>query len=504
MSRARRTKRASVQDLYTSCKLGGDCPEDVKNKVENTTLADRLLQILGSVVYFGQLGIGSGKGTGGITGYRPLQNTPRVGTNRPIESIRPNIPIDPLGGSDIIPPTVIDATAPSVVPLTETGTPEVNIISSGTGTNIELGELDIITNVDPTSTAVGTAEHPAVIDVTDEGTSVIDVQSGPPPPKRLQIDSSLKPYEHIELTVYPPYNQSDPNVNVFVDTHFGGDPVGVDYTSFSDVNLREEFEIEQNIPRSSTPANKNIATKAKDLYQRFTLQVPTQSLGAVARPSRQVTFQFENPAFSEDVTMAFNQDVEEVTAAPNEQFRDIQTLSRPRFSETESGHVRLSRIGQKASMKTRSGLIIGERVHYFYDISDITVGENIELPTISSSVQTSGESIIQDSQIDGIVLDENLLDDFAEDFSNAHLIFTTTDEFNESVDIIGIPPEFGLKTFIPQYTNNSLDSSQISMPVLPLSIPSAPLYPAAVIIFGEDYIIDPYYLRRKRKRVDFY
>ena len=40
-----RRKRAAVEDLYKSCKLGGDCPPDVVNKVEGKTLADRLLQI---------------------------------------------------------------------------------------------------------------------------------------------------------------------------------------------------------------------------------------------------------------------------------------------------------------------------------------------------------------------------------------------------------------------------------------------------------------------------
>nr|AYA93790.2 MAG: L2 protein [Human papillomavirus] len=503
MSRLRRTKRASVPDLYASCQLGGDCPTDVKNKVEHTTLADRLLQILGSVVYFGQLGIGSGKGTGGITGYRPLQNIPKVTSNKAIETIRPNIPIDPLGGADIIPPNVIDASAPSVVPLTEIGTPEINIISSGTSTNINLGDLDITTTVDPISTTTGAAEHPAVINTTDEGTSVIDVQSGPPPPKRLQIDSSLHPIEHIELTVYPPFNQSDPNVNVFVDTQLGGEPVGIDGSSFTNINLREEFQIEESIPRTSTPANRNIASQAKDLYQRFTRQVPTQSLSSIAKPSRQVTFQFENPAFSEDVTLAFNQDVEEVTAAPNEQFRDIRTLTRPRLSETESGRVRYSRIGQKGSMKTRSGLTIGERVHYYYDISDITAGEIIELPTISSSVQTSGESIIQDSQIDGIILDDNLLDNFTEDFSNAHLVFTMTDELNETVDIISIPPGFGLNTLIPEYSNNVFQTEIIQTPVVPLPVPNRPLEPTNIDIYGEDYIIDPFYLKRKRKRLEF-
>ena len=53
MIKARRLKRASPEDLYRSCKLGGDCIPDVQNKIENTTLADKLLQIFGSILYLG-------------------------------------------------------------------------------------------------------------------------------------------------------------------------------------------------------------------------------------------------------------------------------------------------------------------------------------------------------------------------------------------------------------------------------------------------------------------
>ena len=50
--RARRTKRDSVKHLYDQCRISGNCPDDVKNKIEGTTLADKLLKILSSIVYF--------------------------------------------------------------------------------------------------------------------------------------------------------------------------------------------------------------------------------------------------------------------------------------------------------------------------------------------------------------------------------------------------------------------------------------------------------------------
>ena len=63
MNRSRR-KRASPTDLYKSCAMGGDCIPDVKNKIEGTTLADILLKVFGSVIYLGNLGIGTGRGSG--------------------------------------------------------------------------------------------------------------------------------------------------------------------------------------------------------------------------------------------------------------------------------------------------------------------------------------------------------------------------------------------------------------------------------------------------------
>lgn len=53
--RARRTKRASVTDIYRGCKASGTCPPDVLNKVENTTLADKILQYGSAGVFFGGL-----------------------------------------------------------------------------------------------------------------------------------------------------------------------------------------------------------------------------------------------------------------------------------------------------------------------------------------------------------------------------------------------------------------------------------------------------------------
>lgn len=119
----KRTKRDSATNLYNQCQLSGNCPDDVKNKIEGTTLADKLLKIFSSIVYFGGLGIGTGKGTGGATGYRPLGTGGggggRVTTDGTV--IRPNIVVEPVGPPEIVP---IDALSPgtsSIVPMVEAG-----------------------------------------------------------------------------------------------------------------------------------------------------------------------------------------------------------------------------------------------------------------------------------------------------------------------------------------------------------------------------------------------
>ena len=51
MTSLKRRKRDTVDNLYRQCQLGADCPPDVRNKVEGTTLADKLLQAFGSIIF---------------------------------------------------------------------------------------------------------------------------------------------------------------------------------------------------------------------------------------------------------------------------------------------------------------------------------------------------------------------------------------------------------------------------------------------------------------------
>nr|AUB51266.1 L2 protein [Human papillomavirus type 213] len=489
-----RRKRASVGDLYKSCAQGGDCLQDVKNKVEGTTLADRLLQIFGSLVYFGGLGIGTGKGTGGSTGYRPITGS----ASRPTDIITPTnprpIPLEPLGASDVS--TIIDASSPSIVPLSEGGVPEIPNISSGTP-NISVS-ADVTTTVDiatPTTSVSG--DTPAVISTTDEGTAVLDVQSHTFTPKGTQI--TISP----DIPVLPTH--TDSTLNIFVDAHFSGDTIGAEYIPLQEVNTPEQFTIQEPTYTTSTPIERfgRSFTKAKDLYHRFTKQIPAHTLEAVIRPSRHVTFEFDNPAFSDDVSLEFIHDVNTVSAAPDHDFADIQTLGRPILAATESGAVRASRLGHRASMKTRSGLVIGEKVHFYHDISTIATPESFELSTFN---QTSGESVIHNAQAESVFIDhpdiiysEDDLLDVPEDFSNSQLLLTDTTTDGTTYTIPTIPPGAPIKVFVVD-AGVGLQVIHPVYPVDPITPSSIPIHPLSFTVQGESFVFDPDIFRKRRKR----
>jgi hypothetical protein len=103
MVRARRVKRDSVTNIYRGCKAAGTCPPDVLNKVEQTTIADQILKYGGAGVFFGGLGISTGRGTGGSTGYVPLGEGPSVRVGGTPSIIRPSVIPETIGPADIIP-----------------------------------------------------------------------------------------------------------------------------------------------------------------------------------------------------------------------------------------------------------------------------------------------------------------------------------------------------------------------------------------------------------------
>lgn len=520
--RSTRQKRASVQDIYNKgCKTGGYCPDDVRNKVESTTLADRLLQWLGSFIYLGNLGIGTGKGSGGSTGYTPLGGVTGPKVISEVNIARPSVPVDPLGGTQGIPLDVLEPTSSSIVPLLEGGLPEVSVIDAAP--DFGPAEIDITTHSEPSRPA--STPHPAI--VSTEDSVLTDIQPGPSGPTRigLNIDTGLSDTVRLNISSDASVNI---NTNVFVDPQSASNTVTWgDEIPLNPIRPFEEFEIEaQDLPRQSSPLEtvsssfRRVRERARDLYNRYTEQRPTRNIDFLGNPSRAVQFEFENPAYTEeDITRIFEQDIDNVTAAPDSDFQDIVSLSRPRFAETPEGTIRVSRLGVKATMKTRSGLQIGKRVHFFYDISPIRPNESIELRSFG---QYSGENIFHDAQTESVFFDdleggslyseEALLDPLSESFERSHIVINF-DVMGETMDMPTIPPGFALKAYVPigpegfhiRYPNipDTIPNEIQDTAVLSEDLPLTPLGPQfSVFVDGESFYLPPF-LQKRRKKISF-
>ena len=179
-----RRKRASPEDLYKTCATG-DCPEDVRNKIEQNTLADRLLKWFSSILYFGGLGIGTGRGSGGSLGYRPINAPSRPGQSGTYP-IRPSIPIESLGPRAFIPVDTVQPNASSIIPELTIVDPAIVDIGRPTDT-LGAGEVDILP--DPISDVTNSGGHP-IITTSETSTAVLEVQPIDPP-VRVALDLSL-------------------------------------------------------------------------------------------------------------------------------------------------------------------------------------------------------------------------------------------------------------------------------------------------------------------------
>ncbi|AEM24612.1 minor capsid protein [human papillomavirus 137] len=506
MQANKRRKRAAVEDIYAKgcTQPGGYCPPDVKNKVEGNTWADFLLKVFGSVVYFGGLGIGTGKGTGGSTGYTPLGGT--VGSRGTTNTIKPTIPLDPLGVPDIVTVDPIAPEAASIVPLAE-GLPEPGVIDTGTSfPGLAADNENIVTVLDPLSEVTGVGEHPNIITGgTADSPAILDVQTSPPPAKKILLDPSIS---KTTTAVQTHASHVDANLNIFVDAQSFGTHVG--YTEdipLEEINLRSEFELEDSEPKTSTPFAERVLNKTKQLYSKYVQQVPTRPAEFALYTSR---FEFENPAFEEDVTMEFENDLAEIGEITTPAVSDVRILNRPIYSETADRTVRISRLGQRAGMKTRSGLEIGQRVHFYFDLSDIP-RESIELNTYGNY---SHESTIVDEllsstfinpfemPVDSEIFAENeLLDPLEEDFRDSHIVVPYLED--EQINITPtLPPGLGLKV----YSDLSERDLLIHYPVqhADIMVPDTPYIPVqppdGVLVDDNDYYLHPGLYSRKRKR----
>lgn len=513
MNAAKRLKRDTAENLYRNCKITGDCPPDVVNKFEDKTWADVLLQAFSSIIFLGNLGIGTGKGSISssvrpLPGGRQIPETiaPTTVPSRPTISrpsiTRPTRPfsvrIDPISAgvrpvdpSGVRPIDIIDPTSPSIITLTET-VPDT-IVTTGEG---QIPDINIVT--DTTSIQ----SHPTVFQSPENGVAILNVTPADPPPTRVVFaHDTINPlFESITGHIDPAI---DVIVNPFatVETITFGEEIPLE-----PINPVHEFQIED-LPTTSTPIERlqSYYNRARQFYRRFVQQVPTRNINLLGDVSRAIEFGFENPAFDPEVSIQFAQDVNEVTAAPDPDFVGIRRISRPFLTATSDRTVRVSRLGTRGGITTRSGVTVGQDVHYYYDISTI---DNIELSPFSSTSTviiepSTQETVIDASTIAADINESDLLDSYNEMFNNAHLVVQGTEEPDETA-VVPIYNSWSLRPTVVDIGDALFVSAEANTtgPSSNSDIPSVPLIPGrSVDVYSNDFIIHPSVLKRRKRKL---
>ncbi|ABY73456.1 L2 [Tursiops truncatus papillomavirus 3] len=538
--RARRRPRAAAEDLYKTCRTG-DCLPDVKATYEHDTVADKILKWFSSFVYFGGLGVSSAKGgTGRLPVARPSPGRLPVGGRATLGPGRTgpvppaaSIPIDVIGPADVGPvlesvPAIIDAQSPSVVTLSE-GTP----VSSGT-------DLTRFSEVFPGTSA----ESPAILDIdltefgprtrgdtfATESDLAVFSASEPRVPSHTTTSVYVNPtYEPTVFTTgsTPLIGEGTASENVYILSNLSGQHIGAP----TDQSLFEEIEL-QHIPSTSTPKSplRGVASssrrsslfKAGSLWSKrgipFRLRpAPTPAdLDFLVQPHRYINVEAINPAYNPEESLVLPGDPQ--SAFPS----DLQTLSRPEFT-LHNEHIRLNRIGQRASLQLRSGTMLGTNVHYYSELSSIQTEEGIELTLLGSH---TGDSTVVNSQAESITIDEGpasahiihpmsnidlhsdseLLDSLSEDFSHAVLVVGSGKRRPIPVSIPSVPVPrrlyaetySGLYVHHPVYLGSSVPSDWAAPNVV------NPFPVSDVVIYSTDDFGDMFrfwhFLRRRRRR----
>ncbi|AAB71710.1 L2 [Common chimpanzee papillomavirus 1] len=453
-SRPRRRKRASATQLYQTCKASGTCP-DIIPKVEQNTLADKILKWGSLGVFFGGLGIGTGSGTGGRTGYVPLESAPR-----------PAIPFGPTAR----PPIVVDTVGPtdsSIVSLVE----DSAIINSGASDLVPSihGGFEISTSESTT---------PAILDVsiTTHNTTSTSIFRNP-------------------AFAEPSIVQSQPSVEA------GGHLLTSTFTSTISPHSVEEIPLDTFIvsssnsnPASSTPVPTTVARPRLGLYSKALHQVQVTDPAFLSSPQRLITF--DNPVYEgEDISLHFEHN--SIHEPPNEAFMDIIRLHRPAIT-SRRGVVRFSRIGQRGSMYTRSGKHIGGRVHFFTDISPISAdAQDIELQPLVAAAQ-------DDSDLFDIYVDPDTTPVAVDNIPSANsTLFIKSSIFDTSWGNTTIPLSLPNNIFVQPGPDILFPTTPAVPPYGPVI---SPLPVGPVFISGSEFYLHPslYFARKRRKRVSLF
>nr|WJJ59300.1 MAG: L2 protein [Leptonychotes weddellii papillomavirus 13] len=366
----RRPKRASAEDLYRTCKAAGTCPPDVIPKIEGDTVADRLLKYGSSVIYLGGLGIGTGGGSGGRTGYVPLRGG---GGGRLGGGVRAN------AGIPLRPPQIVD----EVVTIR----PEGPSVIGHESTVVRPGAEVSVTN-DVVGVTSG-ADTVTVPNATES--SIITTQPTSTPFAPSDTAPETVSVSHSEFG-NPAYTGEESGTG---ESSFIGHTSIIAGAGRGSAIDGEAIEL-HTFPQSSTPLQQVTRGAAFHYYTNYTQQVYVGDPRFLYAP--QDLFTYNNPAFDSslfDVSNTIEVDPAELPPeTPDPAFYDVYRLHRPAFDAPKGarGRVRLSRIGDRlGSVFTRSGVNVGGRAHFYTDLSSINA-EDIEMQSFSIVSSTSGES----------------------------------------------------------------------------------------------------------------
>lgn len=515
MARAKRVKRDSVTHIYQTCKQAGTCPPDVLNKVEQTTVADNILKYGSAGVFFGGLGISTGRGTGGITGYTPLGEGPGVRVGNTPTVVRPSLVPETVGPMDILPIDTlnpVEPTASSVVPLTESS-----------ASDLLPGEIETIAEIHPVPE--GPVVDSPVVTTSRGSSAILEVAPEPSPPTRVRVSRTQyhNPSFQIITESTPAQGESSLSDHVLVTSGAGGQSIGNEITDIIELQefpSRYSFEIKEPTPprRTSTPSQRpQVLGQRRGLSltnRRLVQQVPVDNSLFLTQPSKLVRFAFDNPVFEEEVTNIFEQDIDEFEEPPDRDFLDVRQLGRPQYSTTPAGYVRVSRLGTRGTIRTRSGTQIGSQVHFYRDLSSINTEDPIELQFLG---QHSGDATIVQGPVESTFIDvdmsENPLSENVDAGSEDFLLDEAVEDFSGSQLVIGnrrsttsyTVPRFETTRNSSYYVQDtkgyyvaypeSRDTAEIIYPT-----PDIPIVVIHTHDSSGDFYLHPSLRKRKRKR----
>lgn len=513
MPRSGRRKRASAGQIYSVCSMWNTCPPDVKNKVERTTLADKILTYGSAGVFLGNLAISSSAGTAGtLAADAVLGEAVSLGSRGGL--LRPGIPVDTIGPRSL-PPARLSA------PIVEgAGVEEIPLRVLSTH---EISPDTVVTFVDD-STLGPRVELPG-----EDTSAKVEV---PRRDVRSKISRSQYTNPAFNVSIHSNINGAETSATdqVFVSAYAGGHNVGesiplrllapeptVDDTILEDTDI----DLTGTGPRTSTPKKPPVTRPLsgkgsrgpqrtgilKKLLNRNTLQVPIQEEEFLTNPTRLVTF--ENPAFEPSASLIFERDLEAVQEVPLFEFRDVVHLGRPVITEGPGGRVRVSRLGKKATIKTRSGVRIGSDVHYYRDISSIG-HEAVEMQVLG---EVSGTAEVADALAASPINDEapvrdmpvTVTDVYEPEADPSHTLHVN---FGSVLDNPGAPiSDYILPPRESTVIVDTADGVTVGVPeihtqpaIIPEDVPEV-----LIEVYGSnngDYYLHPSLLRRrKRKRL---